>query len=1546
MLPFSEENTVNTTCEEEDPTSYTPNSDSGDTTNMLYDILVYREWPKTALDIQSFTTINANNRIYFAGGDGMISKEGNANSNHSLAHSWIHAYWPLKWNSPSRSSISQRIQALLDQRISWKFSLSDDGSLLAVLQDYLLEIFSSKDSFATALGRIPLSKSNGQSGRDPYPSFRLLTWSPDSSLLVLTSSHGNVDIYDSYGFHVYSIFSSNMPRKEFFNRVPGEEMMNAYIGAYFTDVRIKSRDWLCELILVNYSGDINSFLLSPSGFQEFTSFSLTRDSPQFLKQGISSATFSQKHNVLYTACGSSNQGTSAHSNQEIGASYGLVAWRLINEPPFYIKVISTDEDTNSGSWSPFNFLKCADKTEAAIYGLEESLDGNLLCALHSSGDISVWHLPSLRLHKMIPLDLQPGFDDMNPNLLQNPKLKRKKKMFLKNPLRWMPTSVRWWDKNSIVISRYSGGVSIINLSEEDDNEMRNILGDSSEFFSGPPQLSKCFDNGFFVLECDSFNKRRRSKSSHAEDNFGDESNHILDETRDSDPDEMDDSEEESEEEEEESGFYTTGKRTMTAVAYLLTESERFAPPRKKPRQMKISYKLLSLISTTPEELFARKIDMEEYGEALIMSQHYGLDSDQVYDRQWRLSNLSVVAIKDYLSKIKRRSLVLRECLNTVPNDVDAVRELLNYGLLETGLDVLVRMGDIGKTTNDAKYIFSHENYQGDDYESYYITEEEIIAKAEQKQNELMDCINWKNLTLAQKDLLATRQLLLKYLHRLESYLAIIDEHDDGHFDREFYMRYRDQPILKSAIDFARSGKILAVSTILERYGLELRSYYLTLLSNFPESLSPEEYSYLIPRLDDKGMVLLPHHMTSPKKSRNAGKRLEDANEEHDWSQFKFVKNSLTGLAKPDDEIMSSSSNEDNNIDHKTLPRPLKYVSGAKQKFYFKGNVPSQALVTEWVDTRAREIENESSLVDHALALLQIASANGITIDLRLHHNVLTLELITYDLGTSSLPGLLSLNRLEDMSDLEVVDKLMSKSTKNNFINNVNRILIPYLDRLEALEAGTRKYLLRNYLLHMSATSLVLPFEMMKHGASTLNSESSANIFVTADEYVSIGIDCIYAFETNDGRSSPDIDDDDKCEEKIDSTNIVMDLASFLRKRCRNPHVNNELVEIITIVKASKLLKEKYGIIKSLNYFRATKSQQKQMEDLLVQVTRRAEGKRPKLNGKDWFEVLQDLFELRLAFPIVPLHHCIEVLCESLLCSEETENIKLVEEIFDYSPADALFKGKSSMLYTLSVYKIGNIPEESIINVVVKACEYYLDSSKDVDDTNLGLARHCLNLVGKNSEIKNEQAIPNLGPLKKYYCLLNALDMLAEFGVSILPIVLRNASSNQASLHQVVEKILEVDPTNYKNVRKILKLVRLLNDAQNIQLTVEDRVDIKLEESNEQFLQKKENENSVLALIAQSSIRAKDYDACLGICEMLMDSVPAGNEYAVKTCLELANCSDFMDFNGAKSRMASFCVNYCMEEEIEDMLYQRIDVEEHCLIEPKDRKVSLILAVLQ
>ena len=49
-----------------------------------------------------------------------------------------------------------------------------------------------------------------------------------------------------------------------------------------------------------------------------------------------------------------------------------------------------------------------------------------------------------------------------------------------------------------------------------------------------------------------------------------------------------------------------------------------------------------------------------------------------------------------------------------------------------------------------------------------------------------------------------------------------------------------------------------------------------------------------------------------------------------------------------------------------------------------------------------------------------------------------------------------------------------------------------------------------------------------------------------------------------------------------------------------------------------------------------------------------------------------------------------------------------------------------------------------------------------------------------------------------------------------------------------------------------------------------------------------------------------------------------------------------DFQGAKSRMSSFCVNYCSDEEIEDMLSHRIELEETMILnKPIPDKVSYL-----
>ncbi|CAB1339734.1 unnamed protein product, partial [Coregonus sp. 'balchen'] len=220
--------------------------------------------------------------------------------------------------------------------------------------------------------------------------------------------------------------------------------------------------------------------------------------------------------------------------------------------------------------------------------------------------------------------------------------------------------VAWWSECVLILARCSGSLTVSSVKT-----LHNLLGKSCEWFQPSPRVTAAQDGGFLTLECEVHLAQKRGRQDSNMEGVATEG-----EEGDSDSDE------ESSAKARYSGYVKQG-------LYYVTEMERFAPPRKRPRTVVKSYRLVSLRSTTPEELYQRKIDNEEYGEALSLAQAYGLDSDLVYQRQWRKST----------SKIHKRSWVLHECVERVPENVDAAKELLHYGLKGTDLEALIAIGN-------------------------------------------------------------------------------------------------------------------------------------------------------------------------------------------------------------------------------------------------------------------------------------------------------------------------------------------------------------------------------------------------------------------------------------------------------------------------------------------------------------------------------------------------------------------------------------------------------------------------------------------------------------------------------------------------------------------------------------------------------------------------------------------------------------------------------------------------------------------------------------
>ena len=145
----------------------------------------------------------------------------------------------------------------------------------------------------------------------------------------------------------------------------------AYAAAIFCDSRVKSRDWLYELILVDFRGTINSFLLSPSGYQEFTSFRLSKH----YSFGVTSVSFCTKHNILCVTGPISQQQNNNQTAEHGPSKYGLTVWRLLNEAPHFDLVLPHDYTENSSyRWRGFlGGVTSKLPTQDHIFKIEESL---------------------------------------------------------------------------------------------------------------------------------------------------------------------------------------------------------------------------------------------------------------------------------------------------------------------------------------------------------------------------------------------------------------------------------------------------------------------------------------------------------------------------------------------------------------------------------------------------------------------------------------------------------------------------------------------------------------------------------------------------------------------------------------------------------------------------------------------------------------------------------------------------------------------------------------------------------------------------------------------------------------------------------------------------------------------------------------------------------------------------------------------------------------------------------------------------------------------
>uniref|UniRef100_A0A9J8AEJ9 NBAS subunit of NRZ tethering complex n=1 Tax=Cyprinus carpio carpio TaxID=630221 RepID=A0A9J8AEJ9_CYPCA len=1059
--------------------------------------------------------------------------------------------------------------------------------------------------------------------KDPNPHWRRVAWSHDCALLAYADSTGTVRVFDLMGSELFII----PPAMSF----PGD-FSYAAAGLMFLEYTA-SAQWSAELLVITYSGQLKSYLVSVGtnqGFQENHTFSFSAH----YSNGITTAIYHPGHRLLLVGgCESGDSDVSRASR------CGITAWRVLSGSPHYKQVTSYEDDISAVSLSNDILRNIND----GVFRMSLSPDGTVLAVIHFSGSLSLWDIPSFKLRGSWKQEEQPGFDEINPEWKTS--LEKRKKIKDKEQYQSL-LDVSWWSETALILARCSGALTVSSV-----RTLKNLLGKSCEWFETSPRVTSAHDGGFLSLECEVklAHKRSRLESS------------VMGEEDDGDDDS--DSDEESSAKARYFGYVKQG-------LYYVTEMERFAPPRKRPRTVIKNYRLVSLRSTTPEELYQRKIDNEEYGEALSLAQAYGLDSDLVYQRQWRKSTVSIASIQDYLSKIKKRSWVLHECVERVPENVDAAKELLQYGLKGTDLEALFA---IGEGEDQGRFILSGDLDLDDaPYEDFVSTEEEMEQRKEReakKRQELLKKVDFSKLTLEQKELCRSRLKLLCYLDRLATYEEILGgpHAAEQRFDAEFFKKFRNQNIVLSARTYARESNVQALDILFTYHGSELLQHRLAVLCNFPETTSPHEYSDLLPK---GNLAFIPWE--------------ESRHRDLDWCEVPECR----GVVEPNPV-------DDCHFLFEEQPELERFCSAK----------PSITLLTEWYLTRALDIESNSRQVDCALSLVRLGKEQNIPGLEVLCDDLVTMETLVYE---TSCDLSLTLKELQQLRDIDKLRLLMKNSSEDRYVRNSFQWMVPFLHRCEGQRVGSASALLREYLVTLAKDDLTLPLKMFQHSKP----DCHPKVIGDSDQLMSVALECIYSCERDDQLA------------------LCYDILECLPQRGYGPETDSTKAlhdQVDTLEKHLSVAEvlEKHGLQKPISFVRNSQNSKEEAHQLMVRLTRHTGRKNPPVSETVWRGLLQDLLDMQQnVYTCLEPETCHQVFVESLLCSGREENVRLAGQLMHCSavsedtPVSVSFRGKAHARVSYS----------RSVELVLAAAREYFNSSATLSDPCMNLARSCLLLI--------------------------------------------------------------------------------------------------------------------------------------------------------------------------------------------------------------------------
>lgn len=1240
---------------------------------ILYDILQLVEWPKEE-EVCTASQNESEVGIVALGAKQVRSSMSRWTSN-------VARLVGMQAKTGSSCLLPCDLIELINGQGSWIFASSLDGNFLAVLQENCLEIRASKEDFSLLFGSFPFP-------RDPHPQWRKIAWSSDSSMIAFSESDGTVHVCDLKGILLFSIKGQEDTDSLF------SDYSFAICGLVFFENEM-SNDTL-NLMIVSYNGLVTCIEVNDTydmGYTVAFNFDIASTYPH----GVSSVIYDKEHHILLV--GGCFGNTVSSERIPTASKCGISAWRFLSDPPF-LKMI--DLNVKKAEFKKkFGVLRKLSTVPRDLGSIlkKQQLDGiytavlspsnKQLIAVHLNGSLSLWDVPSLRHRKTWKQLELPYFDEVNPEYTKNLSLSKRlsEYPFLQNIV-----DCNWWNDEAITLARFSGSLVIVKVSED---AVKNLLGEQCEWLHLAPRLSPTREGGFLVLECDTRIKALKRQRTVSEEEAKKES-------EDNDPF-LDDSDNEAK-----PGLSGRLINQYKSMIYDLTEIDYFRPPRKKPKLVTKQYRLINLMKTTPEKLYKRKIEEEEYGEALSLARSYNLDCDKVFQRQWSKSPVSIASIQDYLRKVKKRSWVLHECCERVPMELDAARELLKFGLHFTDVDRIAYVQDASEASGESEDS-DMEEYDGFDVQEQrrqeIKTRERFVNKWEKK-------IELENLTLEQKEMIRARRKILQYLDRLATYELLLGGYDAARerYIPERYAKFRQQNILLSAVEFAHAGDSKAVDILLTHHGNELREHRLPVLSNFPKTLLPSNYLDLLPEIgsDAKAVPWLEEYHRDTT----------------DWCEDEKYNNMLHYFGA------SGDATEEFYQDYSELKQ-------------FRSDDVSGDLLRQWYMKQAVQMDSDACDIECALDILRIGQQRGVEGLDALIRDFCVLESLVYECEYD--PGI-TLVQIQNKSKLEILHMLLANSSRDMYIKNIHRWAIPFLkscneekDKQPAIE------IFQDYIMDLAEEDITLPSLVL---TSFISDRTLPDFMLEWDWLVNLCLNSVYVNERSDQLALMN---------RIHSCLVNIDKA-ILREKV--PEAIGKINRLDKHIYACTML-AKYKVNVCPKFIKEVENDRQKVHKLLIRLSRTAGNRETPLTRAEWYALLTDMLQLRKqvfsSTCTIEAAICLEVFVESLLTSGSVTNFQIAGERIMRTATEEL---EASKQYSYS--PLQKLSYETAVELVIKSSQEYFDASSPTSDNQmLSLARECLLLITDRPPRIQERLD-----------LIEGVVLLRSFGIDKLPLQVR------------------------------------------------------------------------------------------------------------------------------------------------------------------------------